>query len=107
IAADGYTLTREPRMVLARGAAASADETEVGQPSSLLYNGTLLVVYQGADDSSANSLMLATGSVDASAVKPDPLSRPNHDKTVYDLTNLSSLPAGVTSTGTVTFAASG
>jgi len=90
---DGYTLTREPRLVLSRGAASSYDEYEIGQPTTIEYSGTKLCFYQGADSSAGNSLMLATFTLDATVAKPDPILRRNHDKLVYDATGSAALPA--------------
>jgi len=77
---DGHTLTRKPRLLLTRGGASSTDENELAQPALIEYDGQLLCFYQGADADNDNSLHLAIATYSASAVKPDPISRPNHDK---------------------------
>jgi hypothetical protein len=82
---DGkLTVSREPRLVIAQGGVGAADEYEIGQPCSLDYNGTLVLVYQGADSLQDNSLMLATGSYDGSAAKPAAVSRPNHNRYYFN-----------------------
>lgn len=103
IAADGYTLTRQPRLVIDLGGVGDDDEDEVSSPTTLLYGGTLLCVYQGTDGANANSLMLATGSVTATAAKPTAITYPNHTKESYTLSgSLAALPAGLTKDGSGT-----
>lgn len=84
VAADGYTPTREARLIVAQGGVGEADEYECGQPSTLEYEGDIVMVYQGADDAQNNSIMLAVGSYDGGAAKPAAIARPNHDKYHFD-----------------------
>lgn len=84
VAADGYTPTREARLVVAQGGVGAPDEYECGQPSTLEYEGDIVMVYQGADDSQNNSIMVAVGSYDGSVAKPAAIARPNHDKYFFD-----------------------
>jgi len=77
---DGRTLTRKPRLLLTRGGSGSTDENELAQPALIEYDGQLLCFYQGADADNDNSLHLAIATYSESSAKPDPISRPNHDK---------------------------
>lgn len=105
---DARQITREAVRIVARGGAGSNDEYEAAMPAVLEYGGEILCVYQGANSSGVNSLMLAVGTFSASAAKPAALEHRNFATERFVAAGASALPSWLQAEGgAVSFNAGG
>lgn len=76
IASDGKTLTRNSRKILVNGPPGDGDSEELSEPTTIVVGGVIHLIYVGTSKKArANVVMGASGKLDRSAPKAEPLNR--------------------------------